>query len=152
MTLPPSIDASNPINQFYTLNKDDTKENINFIREHLVCTQCGACCRNTNGEVLFPPDVEQLARRLGISKNAFKVKYTITYGGKRLLKGPCPFLVDNRCSVYEDRPIVCKTYPLNRRKIVPGHSFIMIGGCPSGKAFVQQYVQGIKPELEKGGD
>jgi hypothetical protein len=79
------------------------------------CTACANCCRQTNPS-FGDKEVDRLARRLGLKRREFIGKYlerAITDGKNRLQTraGPCPFLKDNRCGVYEDRPADCRRYP-----------------------------------------
>jgi Fe-S-cluster containining protein len=62
-----------------------------------------------------PLEAERLAARLGMELNVFGRRYLRQAMGRYALvdgcEGQCCFLVDNRCSVYEDRPAQCRTYP-----------------------------------------
>lgn len=76
------------------------------------CTTCGACCR----DIIVPVNTEEqvrLARRLGLSPEQFAERYLVTNDDDEpaIEARPCPFLDGNRCSVYEDRPEVCRGYP-----------------------------------------
>ena len=82
------------------------------------------CCRRLN-LVLTPYDVMRLKNRLGITASEFLDLHTILETGQngwpmpRLqmsdnAEGTCPFLSDQGCSVYEDRPGACRTYPMGR--------------------------------------
>ena len=78
------------------------------------CTACANCCREvrpTFGE----EDVKRLAGRLGVSRQHFIDAYLQRTEDAtnpwETRTTPCPFLRDNRCSVYEDRPADCKGYP-----------------------------------------
>lgn len=84
-----------------------------------------SCCRNLE-MYLYPYDIIRLKNRLGIHSEDFMRNYT------RLGKGShpffpavlmrmrdnqeqtCPFLDENGCRIYEDRPTSCRTYPLER--------------------------------------
>jgi len=82
-----------------------------------------SCCADVN-IVLTPIDVLRLARRLGMNTREFLETHTsnpitkdlkipmvmlrmTTEEGK-----PCPFVGDEGCTVYEDRPWACRMYPL----------------------------------------
>jgi uncharacterized protein len=81
------------------------------------CTNCGKCCKGRNGYVfLSPQDLSTLARRLELSDEEFKKLYTrIVDGQICLIDAPssdaCIFLKENKCSVYESRPIQCAAFP-----------------------------------------
>jgi hypothetical protein len=82
------------------------------------------CCRKL---VLWltPYDVLRLRQRLGMGSDEFLERYTSTEPGQNGWPMPrlamkaggeetCPFLTPEGCSVYEDRPGACRTYPLGR--------------------------------------
>ena len=58
------------------------------------CTQCGACCRRISRAIEFVKTMSPEKQKL------FAFPYTHT-------NGVCDMLVDNKCSVYEDRPLLC---------------------------------------------
>ena len=84
-----------------------------------------ACCHDLN-LVLTPYDILRLKNRLGIKSGEFLRSYTGVHVGPGsglpiiILKMEeeamkCPFLEDGKgCTVYEDRPGACRTYPLAR--------------------------------------
>ena len=68
---------------------------------------CSACCRVHL--TLFPVEAERVARAVAALPEATR----------RLLAGrvsapalppTCPLLVEDRCAVYEDRPLICRTH------------------------------------------
>ena len=83
------------------------------------------CCKNAD-MYLYPYDVIRMKRKLGITSNAFIENHTVVairdnpYFPHVMLKmsdsedKACPFLVDDACTVYEDRPFSCRAYPLER--------------------------------------
>ena len=83
------------------------------------------CCHDLN-LVLMPYDIYRLKKRLGISSGEFLDRYTSVHVGQGSglpvvilkMEGPylkCPFLEEGKgCTVYEDRPSACRTYPLAR--------------------------------------
>ncbi len=86
------------------------------------CTQCANCCREMQ-PVLMPADIRRLARETRLPLKAFTTRYLKNapagHSGMVFKCRPCPFLFDNRCSVYEARPRDCKSYPhLHRRDFV----------------------------------
>jgi len=85
-----------------------------------------ACCSDLT-LMLTPYDVLRLRTRLKLSGNEFMSRHAATapapdtgFPMARLrmrddLPGaPCPFVTDQGCSVYADRPGACRTYPLGR--------------------------------------
>jgi hypothetical protein len=83
------------------------------------------CCRDVD-MYLYPYDIIRMKNRLGISTGHFLEQYT--YYGFRdnpcfpslMLKmsdtkeKPCPFLSQQGCTIYEDRPSSCRSYPVER--------------------------------------
>jgi hypothetical protein len=76
------------------------------------CCACGNCCRDIL-TTLDDADVSRLATGLGISTDEVVDQYlTRDEDADLTLNGlPCPFLVENRCSVYDHRPEACRSYP-----------------------------------------
>lgn len=82
------------------------------------------CCKNVD-MLLFPYDVLRLKIALKIDSGEVMRKYTRVVKGDNpyfpsvMLKlkeenSWCPFLAHSGCSVYDDRPSSCRTYPLER--------------------------------------
>ncbi len=83
------------------------------------------CCRNVD-MFLFPYDIIRLKNALGIDSETFLRNHTVMVRGANpyfpslMMKlgddeaKSCPFLQENGCSVYTDRPSSCRTYPLER--------------------------------------
>lgn len=81
-----------------------------------------ACCSNIDIP-LTPYDILRLKNRLDMSSGEFLQKYTFPYElDKDGLPGvkfqpveggtACQFMVEEGCSVYEDRPAACRYYPV----------------------------------------
>jgi len=83
------------------------------------------CCRDLN-QFLTPYDILRLKHRLDLSSRLFLERYTTQQTGPETglpiitlktddpHKLKCPFVTSSGCSVYEDRPSSCRTYPLVR--------------------------------------
>ncbi len=81
------------------------------------------CCRGAS-IMLTPADIVRMKNRLGATSTEFLALYTSP--GKientelpipvlKMLETkdqPCPFLSDDGCVIYEDRPVTCRYYPL----------------------------------------
>jgi uncharacterized protein len=78
------------------------------------CTACANCCHEVR-PTFSKEEVLQLAGRLGVSQQQFIDAYLQRTEDEttpwETRTTPCPFLSDNRCSVYEDRPADCQGYP-----------------------------------------
>ncbi len=84
-----------------------------------------SCCRQVELR-LFPYDVLRLKTRLAMHSAAFLQAHTRLGQGAHpffpavmLNMQPdgehlCPFLTEQGCSIYKDRPSACRTYPLER--------------------------------------
>jgi len=59
---------------------------------------------------------------------------------------PCPFLKDNRCSVYEDRPADCSGYPYLYERDFVFRTWAMIERIPTCP-IVYQVVEDLKESL-----
>src|SRR6266498_2523848 len=87
------------------------------------CTTCANCCRHVS-PALNEEDVARLASHLGVTHDEFIANYLDKADGDPEFSWvmrikPCPFLKDNRCSVYEHRPGTCHGYPyLNKPDVV----------------------------------
>ncbi len=83
------------------------------------------CCRDLN-QALTPYDILRLKNSLDISSQEFLRTYTSRHNGPgtglpvvEFKPNPgtghaCPFVTDDGCSVYPDRPGSCRLYPLAR--------------------------------------
>lgn len=79
------------------------------------CTKCANCCREVKPG-FREEEVDRLARRLTMTRQQFIETYLEPSepGDESpwtTRTTPCPFLQDNLCSVYEDRPADCSAYP-----------------------------------------
>lgn len=83
------------------------------------------CCRKLE-LYLYPYDIIRLKTRLGLNSEDFLNRYVGVVKGANPCfpslmltmsdneEKTCPFLNDKGCTVYEDRPSACRTYPLER--------------------------------------
>jgi Fe-S-cluster containining protein len=83
------------------------------------------CCAKLR-LILTPYDILRMKKRLGISSDEFLEKYTETviedhsrFPMVKLKMNSekdeiCPFVKEQGCSIYEDRPGACRLYPLGR--------------------------------------
>ena len=83
------------------------------------------CCRDLQLP-LYPYDIIRLKARLGLDSEEFLNRYSgVAKGSNPCFPSvmlvmnsdedkTCPFLGDDGCQVYEDRPSACRTYPLER--------------------------------------
>lgn len=83
-----------------------------------LCNKCGVCCTLddflTAGEIGGKPEehievhakMESLKKELGKMFEADEEKYD-----QYIMQTPCPFKVNNACSIYEIRPEGCRLFP-----------------------------------------
>lgn len=77
------------------------------------CKDCASCCKKLRVN-LSDDDIEKLSFGLGIGVEDFIEQYlTIDLRGNYTFieSPPCPFLKDNKCSCYIQRPQECVSYP-----------------------------------------
>jgi len=100
-----------------------------FDENHVIKFRCykgiecfNACCSNID-ITLTPYDILRLKKHLGMTSSEFLAKYTYPFEFNRNsiagvkykpVEGgtACQFMVDEGCSVYEDRPTACRYYPV----------------------------------------
>jgi uncharacterized protein len=102
------------------------------------CTVCGNCCKEVS-PLLSENEVERLAGHLGMTSSKFASEYLKPAERSEnapwvMRERPCPFLKDNRCSVYEYRPANCREYPYLHKPAFTSRTLSMIGRlaeCPA---------------------
>jgi uncharacterized protein len=86
------------------------------VQQQIDCTRCANCCRYS----LVPvnqPEIDDIARHLGITPEAVTRLYTVPdpdAPSLRILRNSaegCVFLEDNLCMIYEVRPDTCRRFP-----------------------------------------
>ncbi len=85
------------------------------------CRACANCCKTMTPR-LTRADTKRLATHLGMTAAAFKQQFLREdEDGDGLVINalPCPFLKGNACTVYDQRPSVCRSFPhLHKRGFV----------------------------------
>lgn len=78
--------------------------------------RCAGCTTNCCKYNYITPDLvaaNALASKLGLTLDAFADRY-LNLGSDlpypEFRKRPCPFLADNRCTVYQERALICRLY------------------------------------------
>ena len=90
------------------------------VSSQIDCQACGNCCRVMH-PILKQNDIIRLSSCLSISQDEFEEQYLAKDedGDLTFRETPCPFLSDNSCSVYQNRPNDCRSYPhLHKKEIV----------------------------------
>jgi Fe-S-cluster containining protein len=90
------------------------------LRHHIACgSGCAVCCELPSVNYL---ESFVIARRIAAAPRPAGGTGAAAPGG------PCPFLADNRCSIYAERPVICRTHglPLKGKSFAPKISI----SCP----------------------
>lgn len=112
-------------------------ETVQKVWKRTDCAACGNCCREVV-PTLSQDDIDRLAMHVGMSSSALASKYLKPVERTEdypwiMRERPCPFLKDNRCSVYADRPANCRDYPYLDKPDFTARTLSMIGRiseCP----------------------
>jgi Fe-S-cluster containining protein len=88
------------------------------ISSQINCQECGNCCQSLRPGVT-ESEIDILSQKKGLSNEDFisqffkKDNYEDIY---YLKDTPCIFLKDNSCTIYNDRPKVCKSFPHTHKR------------------------------------
>ena len=98
------------------------------------CNRCMSCCHDAH-IALDPYEITRLARNQQLTTTAFIARY-LTEGGIVLRNREdtsCVMLGIDGCTVYADRPAICRTYPLKRIRTQDGDVFLRYSLPPTSK-------------------
>lgn len=117
--------------------------------DRIDCLDCANCCKTTS-PIFRDVDIERISRHLKLKPGVFIQQYLrLDHEGDYVLQeSPCLFLGDdNKCSIYELRPLACKEYPHTNRKNMHQildltHRNTMV--CPA----VNSVVENLKKSLD----
>jgi Fe-S-cluster containining protein len=82
------------------------------------CLACANCCKTTS-PIFRDVDIKRIAKYLRLKEQQFIHQYLKMdeEGDYVLQQSPCSFLgPDNKCDIYEYRPLACREYPHTDRK------------------------------------
>lgn len=85
------------------------------------CNMCGWCCKFTFDPVAIfvPTPTEEMKDFLKVRGfQAFKSRGEEGLGQYGAVYLPCPKLKDNKCSIHETRPQMCRDFPLRPSQVV----------------------------------
>ncbi len=111
------------------------------------CTSCGNCCKKLM-LTLTQEEIKVIADHLDISYQQFSETYIEREAaGGFILNGPgCPFLENNKCSIYNFRPEICRSYPHLYKDNI-NHRLLNIIDNTSVCPIVYNIIEELKDEL-----
>jgi len=113
------------------------RDYLTLLLAQVHCGACDApCCReNPDSEptTILPSEYRRLAKKYGEENLVM---------GKKLafIPMPCPFLKNNRCTIYEDRPLTCVFYPFQHGAFDDNGKSMMAlaSACPEARRITRQ--------------
>lgn len=117
------------------------------------CTTCANCCK-TMTPIYTAKDITRIATHLRMSPAAFRDKWLIkeTDTGDWVNKTlPCQFLVNDKCSIYEVRPVDCAEFPHHDKKPFDQYNDTFIQNvyrCPATFMMVERLKKRVEDEYE----
>lgn len=91
------------------------------------CQRCGKCCKSEYGDntvTVFPSEIRGIMQASGLGwldvvrpNDSYDMDdhghyHTFEWALWKKANGECKFLEDGKCTVYEHRPLICRTYPM----------------------------------------
>ncbi len=91
------------------------------------CRGCAKCCRGRYGDntvTIFPSEIRAVMAATGFEwldvarphesgdVDGYGFIHTFEWALRRKPDGDCAFLDGGRCTIYEHRPLICRTYPM----------------------------------------
>jgi Fe-S-cluster containining protein len=95
------------------------------------CSTCCNCCKEIQ-PLLNEKEIAEMARGVKMTAADFKKKYIVKATdaeGYTFNTAPCPFLVNNRCSMYNFRPDACRSFPHLHKKDFTSRTISVIHNC-----------------------
>lgn len=105
------------------------------------CGKCGECCRICPISVTLK-EVETISHILKMEPPKFINAFCEVERGMFRIKAPCPLLSENKCSIYEHRPKVCRLYPFNLNVM----GIYVNKECSLGQEIVS-YIESVEKEV-----
>ncbi|WMW25056.1 YkgJ family cysteine cluster protein [Methanolobus sediminis] len=114
----------------------ETYEIVEVILSHYSCpSSCNAFCCKIADINLDENDLERLKQ--ASEYKAYMVKSCNEDGKQHKICPPCPFLILDRCSVYDKRPAICRLFPFN---ICDLPDALLLFPCDMGASIFEDYV------------
>ena len=105
------------------------------VTDQIDCTACANCCIKLH-TYLSDSEIDKLAEIENLSRDDFMAANTEEddpLDGPYLKEIPCKYLKDKKCTIYEDRPEECRSYPNTHKDEFSSRTFGMISNyeiCP----------------------
>ncbi len=102
--------------KFHDMPDDELDELVSqlneSVEEAIDCTKCANCCKKIPPD-LRKDDIRRISKHLKVSEAVFSETYLKrSEEGENIINVlPCPFLDQNKCSIYDIRPETCRSYP-----------------------------------------
>lgn len=121
--------------------------------QNVDCTVCANCCK-TMTPIFSEEDIARISLYLNISPSEFFDQYLEIEEDtgstvNRVL--PCVFLVDNKCSIYDVRPIDCAEFPHHNKRPFDDYNDTFIQNifrCPATYELVKKLKTRIEEEYD----
>jgi uncharacterized protein len=121
------------------------------------CLSCANCCK-TMSPTYTPADIKRIAAHLDMTTKAFKEKwlYQDKHDGDWMnVKLPCQFLslTDNKCSIYDVRPVDCSGFPHHDKRKMKDYVQVYkqnVEYCPATYKWVEKIMELVKSDQLRG--
>jgi Fe-S-cluster containining protein len=121
---------------------------------HVDCLGCANCCK-TMTPTFRRPDILRISKHLGMRPKDFVAKWLHQdpeNGDWVNNNVPCQFLgADNKCSIYEVRPLDCAEFPHHNKKPFDDYNDTFIGNvprCPATYELVSRLKKAVERDYE----
>lgn len=96
---------------------DKIVHRLNFeISNQIDCTTCGNCCMKLK-PCITNQDIKRLSYKLNLSPKQIKIDYIEIDEREQYFRNlPCFFLKEKKCTIYNDRPEDCSSFPHLHKK------------------------------------
>ena len=96
---------------------DKIVHRLNFeISNQIDCTTCGNCCMKLK-PCITNQDIKRLSYKLNLSPKQIKIDYIEIDEREQYFRNlPCSFLKEKKCTIYNDRPEDCSSFPHLHKK------------------------------------
>lgn len=130
------------------VNEEDAK-----VWQETDCTTCANCCK-TMTPTYSQTDIKRIAAHFGLSTKEFYNRYLTKdedNGDVINQQQPCPFLKDDKCSIYAIRPKDCADFPHHFRRPFDEYNDTYIqnlGSCPATFRLINRLQKRVEKEYD----